>query len=176
MIPGLGRISHILSVFDHACNEPCWLQIYNTFIIPKHASPEKACSICLFGREATQSPDVTIITFQPPKSTVDDTKTKTSHLSRIFEYGGGGPEGIAEELPSGFCTCGIEALILAASKSERLKFKNSCLFVHCCWLAANPSLFSGTGGGSVILVTRYAVEASAIPYIRTPSSGIRWKT
>jgi hypothetical protein len=35
------------------------------------------------------------------------------------------------------------------SRSESLRFRNSCLFLHSCWLAANPSLLAGGGGGSV---------------------------
>ncbi len=52
---------------------------------------------------------------------------------------------------------------LFASNACSGSFKNSCLFFHLTWLSANSSLYAGEGGGSVIFVIRYAVEASAIP-------------
>jgi hypothetical protein len=90
------------------------------------------------------------------------------YLDLISVYGGGGSEGIPEDVP---CVAtefwaGLDLDAWArtwASNSDRLRFKNSCLFFHSCWLAANPSFWAGGGGGSVILVTRYAVEASATP-------------
>lgn len=53
--------------------------------------------------------------------------------------------------------------VFRESSWSRLRFKNSCLFFHFCWLAAKLSSCPTGGGGSVILVIRYAVDASAIP-------------
>ena len=50
--------------------------------------------------------------------------------------------------------------------------KKSCLFFQVTCVSAKPSLSAGLGGGSVILVIRYAVEASATPYMSTPMIGI----
>lgn len=50
-----------------------------------------------------------------------------------------------------------------ASSNASGTLKNSCLFFHLIWLCAKSVDSAGGGGGSVILVTRYAVEASAMP-------------
>ncbi len=65
---------------------------------------------------------------------------------------------------------------LNLSSPSNGKLKNSCLFSQCTSLARNSSAFSGSGGGSVIFVIRYAVLASAIPYTNTPSKGILTRT
>ncbi len=52
---------------------------------------------------------------------------------------------------------------LFASKLCNGSSRNFCLFVHLTWLSANFSPYAGDGGGSVILVIRYAVDASATP-------------
>ena len=52
---------------------------------------------------------------------------------------------------------------LLASKLWSGSFRNSCLFFHVTWLSANFSAYAGGGGGSVILVIKYAVDASAMP-------------
>jgi hypothetical protein len=88
-----------------------------------------------------------------------------AYLDLISVYGGGGSEGVPVEFPIlvGFCGRWPWGEALGPSSCMYFRFKNSCLFVHCCWLAAKPSLCAGGGGGSVIFVMRYAVEASAIP-------------
>jgi hypothetical protein len=58
---------------------------------------------------------------------------------------------------------GVVSEELLVSRLNIDRDKNSCLFLHSCWLAAKPSLSASFGGGSEILVIRYAVEASAIP-------------
>ena len=44
-----------------------------------------------------------------------------------------------------------------ASRLARGRLRNFCLLRHTVWLAAKPSLSDGGGGGSEILVMRYAV-------------------
>lgn len=56
------------------------------------------------------------------------------------------------------------------------KCKKSCLFFHRTCVSANSGPSSGVGGGSVILVTRYAVDASATPYMSTPMKGVLMTT
>lgn len=65
---------------------------------------------------------------------------------------------------------------LNLSRLSRDKRRKSCLLAQVTWLSAKPSLSAGGGGGSVILVTRYAVDACATPYIRTPMYGTRKAT
>ena len=66
-----------------------------------------------------------------------------------------------------FVPCVIFALptvsALFASSSPNGNDKNFCLFVHVTWLSANSLLYAGGGGGSVIFVIKYAVDASATP-------------
>lgn len=54
---------------------------------------------------------------------------------------------------------------------SRDKRKKSCLFFQVTCVSANWGPSAGAGGGSVILVIRYAVEASATPYMSTPING-----
>lgn len=66
----------------------------------------------------------------------------------------------------------VRAVILNLSSLSYGKARNSCLFFHSTSFSIKLSASCGGGGGWVILVMRYAVEASATPYIRTPTSGI----
>ena len=91
--------------------------------------------------------------------------TFSNYLDLISVYGGGGSAGIPVDFPwvRGLCVTGAALEELSVSRLNIDKDRNSCLFLHSCWLAAKPSLSASFGGGSVILVIRYAVDASAIP-------------
>ena len=62
--------------------------------------------------------------------------------------------------------------MLPASSLSNGKVKKFALFFQVSWLSTNCLRSSKGGGGSVILVMRYAVDASATPYIKTPHRGI----
>jgi hypothetical protein len=96
---------------------------------------------------------------------LQDSQSRSNYLDLISMYGGGGSSGIPVDVPCvlELCTTGAVFGEVSVSRLNILAFKNSCLFLHSCWLAAKPSLSIGFGGGSVILVMRYAVDASAIP-------------
>jgi hypothetical protein len=87
------------------------------------------------------------------------------YLDLISVYGGGGSFGIPVDVPwvLALCVTGAASEELSVSRLNIDRDRNSCLFLHSCWLAAKPSLSASFGGGSVILVIRYAVDASAIP-------------
>lgn len=91
--------------------------------------------------------------------------TFSNYLDLISVYGGGGSFGIPVDVPSvlGLYVAGAASDELSVSRLNIDRDRNSCLFLHSCWLAAKPSLSASFGGGSVILVIRYAVDASAIP-------------
>jgi hypothetical protein len=89
----------------------------------------------------------------------------SNYLDLNSVYGGGGSSGIPVDVPCVPGVCVIWAAFgeLSVSRLNSDILRNSCLFLHSCWLAAKPSLSAGFGGGSEILVMRYAVDASAIP-------------
>lgn len=74
-------------------------------------------------------------------------------------YAGGGPLGMADELPLEL----VGFRSWCASNLSRDRSRNSCLLFQTCCLSANPWLCASGGGGSVIFVIKYAVLASAMP-------------
>lgn len=72
----------------------------------------------------------------------------------------------------GSCSLRSASFTLIPSKLSKGNCKNLCLLCHVTWLSAKPSLLSGAGGGSVTLVIKYAVDACAMPYIKTPINGV----